>query len=101
MRLKEERNRNEWTAHLVQPPGLKNGASTEVPKLQLLKWSLAPKVNQSPEPHPKMSKSTAEINISIACTGEKKKKRERDTYGYFSPSRHEVKKKIYIKLDET
>lgn len=58
---------------LVQPPALRNGVGAEVPKLHLLKWSLAPKVNQSPEPHPQMSKkkkkTTAEINISAACTG--------------------------------
>lgn len=58
---------------LVQPQALRNGAGAEVPKLHLLKWSLAPKVNQSPEPHPQMSKkkkkNTAEINISAACTG--------------------------------
>lgn len=41
---------------LVQPPALRNGVGAKVPKLHLLKWSLAPKVNQSPEPHPQMSK---------------------------------------------
>lgn len=58
---------------LVQPPALRNGAGVEVPKLHLLKWSPAPKVNQSPGPHPQMSgkkkKTTAEINISATCTG--------------------------------
>lgn len=39
-----------WMNHkLVQPMGLEIEANAEVPKLQFLKWPLAPKVNQSPQ----------------------------------------------------
>lgn len=42
---------------LVQPTAVRNRAGAEVPELHLLKWAPAPKVNQSPEPHPQMSKT--------------------------------------------
>lgn len=55
-RAEENGGRMNGPHGLVQPPALRNGAGAEVPKLHLLKWSPAPQVNQSPQPHPQMSK---------------------------------------------
>lgn len=56
---------------LVQPPALRNGAGAEMPELHLLKWSPAPQVNQSPEPHPQMStkKKKSHSRNKHVCTG--------------------------------